>query len=130
MEIVGSYLKIIMPIIMLGLTFFLKLWVVNIPKAPDYMKAIIELPVSISLLSVAMFISYTITLGSDGKQHSDGMVYFVLSLTLTLIVIAIWRGCCALFNRECWCRMVICTSINYAMAVACAIFSIMMVAGA
>lgn len=129
MEIVGSNLKIIMPVTMLGLTFLLKLWVVNVPKAPDYLKALIELPVSISLLSVAMFISYSITVGVNGKQHSDGIAFFALALFITLIVIAIWRGCCILFNKECWFALGLCSIGNYALAVSYAIFSIVMVAG-
>lgn len=129
MENIGSYLKIIMPLTMLGFTFLLKLWVINIPKAPDYLKALIELPVSIALLSVAMFISYSITIGENGKQHSDGIAFFAASLLITLIVIAIWRGCCTLFNKERWVSLSFCSILNYAIAVSGAIFSIVMVAG-
>lgn len=129
MEMVGSYLKVIMPITMIALSFFLKLWIVNIPKAPDYLKAIIELPVTISFLGVAMFISYAITTGVDGKQHSDGIAYFAISLFLTLIVIAAWRCCCTLFNKEYWKRMVLCSILNYVMAIFCAVISIAMVVG-
>ena len=130
MEELVPHLKVIMPIIMMLFIFVLKLWVVQIPKAPDYLKAIIDLPVSISFLGVAMCISYAISGGNKNVYHPEGVLFFTLSLFWSVLIIASGRCCNKLYSKSKWIAMTSCILLNYILAISCAFLSIKILTGA
>jgi len=129
MEEIVPYLKIIMPLVMIVFIFFLKLWVVQIPKAPDYLKAIIDLPISISFFGVAMCVSYSISASKNSSYPPEGVLFFAVSLLWSVLIIASGRCCIKLYSRSRWKMMGSCIVLNYILASVCALLSIKIIVG-
>nr|WP_159465069.1 hypothetical protein [Scandinavium goeteborgense] len=129
MENIVPYLKIIMPIVMIIFIFILKLWVVQIPKAPDYLKAIIDLPISISFFGVAMCVSYAINVSKNDSYHPEGLFFFAVSLMWSILIIASGRCCIKLYSKSKWAMMGSCIVLNYILASVCALLSIKIIIG-
>ncbi|PHE73275.1 hypothetical protein COF47_22860 [Bacillus wiedmannii] len=97
--------EFILPLVLLGLSFFLKLYVNREVSNPTLLSAIAELPVDVMFVSVAFTISYQVqfsnhvitTVNSGTKEILDtmdlygGYVLFGTYILLTVIVIGFWR---------------------------------------
>jgi hypothetical protein len=83
-----QHLDIILPILLLGIAFLLKLVVDRNIDVPTAIHAICELPVDILFLSLSFSIAYTI---ADPVNNSQGLFYCFVGLAISILVVFIWR---------------------------------------
>lgn len=83
-----DHLNIILPIVLLGISFLLKLVVDRNIDGPAFINAICELPVDILFLSLSFSIAFTIT---DSANISKGLFYCFIGLAISILVVIIWR---------------------------------------
>jgi hypothetical protein len=90
-------LEIVMPGMVLALSFALKLFIDRTATLPDAISSVLELPVDIAFLSMTLIVGYTLSPGSDAKI---GLAWFSFYLLGTIFVVAIWRRSIAFFINE------------------------------
>lgn len=83
-----EHLDIILPILLLGIAFLLKLVVDRNIDVPTAIHAICELPVDILFLSLSFSIAFTI---GDPVNNSQGLFYCFVGLAISILVVFIWR---------------------------------------
>ena len=119
--------EIIMPIILIGLAFLLKLFIDRTVTVPDTISSILDLPADIAFFSLSVIVSFTIT---KPENIDLGLMYFSSAIVLSLVVIFLWRRSIASFNSGARVMPAIAGSMNYIIAVAMAIYAINLVVGA
>lgn len=92
-----SHLEILMPGMVLALSFALKLFIDRTATLPDAISSGLELPVDIAFLATSLIVGFTLSSGGDAKQ---GMAWFAFYLLGTVFVVVIWRRSISLFLSE------------------------------
>jgi hypothetical protein len=82
------WIEIALPGSLLLLKFLLKLIVDRNATLPDFVSAILALPVDIVFLSAALLASHVISNPAWGR---DGLFKFMTCLLLSLIIVFVWR---------------------------------------
>lgn len=83
-----NHLDVILPIILLGISFLLKLVVDRNIDVPSAINAICELPVDILFLALSFSIAFTITASTN---NPEGLLYCFVGLAISILVVLIWR---------------------------------------
>ncbi|MFN6792713.1 hypothetical protein [Bacillus sp. TD11] len=118
--------EFILPLVLLGLSFSLKLYINREVNNPTLLSAIAELPVDVMFVSVAFTISYQVqlsnyvikTINSGTKEILskmdlyNGYVLFATYILLTVLVIALWRISIKSLDNTKWISFCICVGIN------------------
>ncbi|XMB86340.1 hypothetical protein RJG79_00655 [Mycoplasmatota bacterium WC44] len=109
---------ILLPVVLLVLTFLMKLSINRNWKLPQFILSLLELPVDIMFLSSSLLISYYILLAEknaslvvtdNSKSMIDlrifndinkGLLFFLISLCISFIVVIIWRKSEEIFEEE------------------------------
>lgn len=81
-------LSIIMPAIVLGLSFFLKMFVDRQTTANDAIGSALELPVDIIFLSISLIVGFILTPSANALM---GFAWFGCYLVLAILIVFIWR---------------------------------------
>jgi hypothetical protein len=92
-----SALEIWLPGCILVLAFVLKLFVDRVAGVPDFIAALIELPVDIAFLAISLVAAFTI---SDQSHTSKGLIAFVIYVVGAVIVVFLWRRSQSLFVAD------------------------------
>lgn len=119
-------IEIIMPIILIGLAFFLKLFIDRTVTVPDTISSILDLPADIAFFSLSVIVSFTIT---RPENRDSGLIYFSTAIVLSLLVVFLWRRSLSSFNSGARALPAIAGVINYIITVAMAIYAINLVVG-
>lgn len=82
------YLSIIMPAIVLGLSFFLKMFIDRQTTANDAIGSALELPVDIVFLSISLIVGFILTPKANTLM---GFAWFGCYLVLAVLIVFIWR---------------------------------------
>lgn len=107
-------LGVILPIVILILTFGLKLTIDRNVEAPTLIRSIYELPVDIVFLSLSFLAANTITISTE----KDVRLLFCFGITIISIInVIIWRRSIRSFELEKVTRSVFLTAINYIITV-------------
>ncbi|HDR8261110.1 TPA: hypothetical protein QC128_004435 [Bacillus cereus] len=119
----GEY---ILPIVLLGLSFALKLLINREVNKPTLLSAIAELPVDVMFVSVAFTISYQVqhsnqvitTVKNGTKEVLDkmdlngGYQLYTIYMLLTILVIVLWRKSIKSLDNSKWVSFFIYITIN------------------
>lgn len=81
-------LSIIMPIVVLGLSFALKMFIDRSTTVNDAICSALELPVDIAFLSISLIVGLTLTPNVDPQQ---GLAWFGFYICGAIIIVFIWR---------------------------------------
>jgi hypothetical protein len=77
-----------MPILLLALSFAIKLFVDRSVGIVEFIQSLFELPTEIAALAVSMIVAFII---SDPKNTELGLAYFVLYIVGVILVVFLWR---------------------------------------
>lgn len=91
----------ILSILLLGLSFLLKLFVDRRTDIPIFINAILELPVDINFVGLSFTIAFII---KDTKNIESGLLTFFCYLLVSIITVFLWRksGWCFEQNKIIW----------------------------
>lgn len=85
----------ILSIILVGLSFLLKLFVDRKTDMPIFINCLLELPVDLNFLGLSFIIAYIIR---DPKNSATGMLYFGSYLLISILTVFMWRRSCHCFS--------------------------------
>lgn len=91
------WIDIALPGALLLTKFILKLIIDRSATLPDFISAILALPVDIVFLSASLLAGYVISSPSDIK---GGLVLFVGCICLSLVVVFLWRRSDGQFTKD------------------------------
>ena len=86
--VITHHLEIVMPILLLALSFVLKLVVGRNAESLDIISSLLELPVDMIFLSTVLIVGFTLSPSGDARQ---GLAWFSLYILGAIIVILLWR---------------------------------------
>lgn len=81
-------LTIIMPAIVLGLSFFLKMFIDRQTTANDAISSALELPVDIVFLSISLIVGFILMPNTNTLM---GFAWFGCYLVLAILIVFVWR---------------------------------------
>lgn len=116
--------EIVLPGLLLGLAFILKLAVDREVDIPSSIYAAMELPVDIFFLATSFIVAFTI---ANPDKSGEGFSYFALYILLIVIAIFCWRKSCKLFENNKHKSTVALTIVNYGICLFSLIKSIQLV---
>lgn len=90
-------LEIMMPTMVLALSFALKLFIDRTATLPDAISSALELPVDIAFLATSLIVGFTLSSAGDPKL---GMAWFGFYLLGTVFIVVLWRRSITLFLAE------------------------------
>lgn len=88
-------IELVMPLILIGLAFFLKLFIDRTVTVPDTISSILDLPADIAFFSLSVIVSFTI---AKADNRDSGLMYFAGFIMLSLVVIFLWRRSLSAFS--------------------------------
>lgn len=114
----------VMPIILLGMSFLLKMSIDREVDMPSMVYAALELPVDVLFLAASFMAAISIS-----KQPTTelGPIYFAGYIVLIALSIIIWRKSIKLFENENWILLVLMVFINFAITSSALVRSIQLV---
>ena len=112
---------IVLPVVLLMLSFLLKLLIDRSATVPTLIRSVFELPVDIAFLSISFVIAYTLY---PLENRSDGLVYFVVYLVAAVIVVFLWRRSGKLYDQSRYILAGVLAILNVALCVTGLVFSI------
>lgn len=112
-----EHLEIVLPIVVLTLSFLLKLYIDRNVEIPLFVRSIHELPVDIIFLTISFLVAFTISVKDDMKN--SGLLYCFIFLIVAIISVIIWRRSVKLFELEKTFQSILLTSINFAVTIYC-----------
>jgi hypothetical protein len=91
----------LLSILLLGLSFLLKLFIDRRTDIPIFINAILELPVDINFVGLSFTIAFII---KDSKNIESGLITFCCYLLVSIITVFLWRksGWCFEKNKIAW----------------------------
>ena len=90
-------LELIMPAMVLALSFALKLFIDRTATLPDAISSALELPVDIAFLATSLIVGFTLSSTGDPKL---GLAWFGFYLLGTVFIVVLWRRSINLFLSE------------------------------
>ncbi|MBK8725174.1 MAG: hypothetical protein IPL96_03715 [Holophagaceae bacterium] len=119
-------LELIMPAILLLLSFLLKLLIDRTAKIPDAISSALELPVDITFLAVSLVVGYTISPSGDAKF---GLACFGFYILVAIIIVFIWRRSVFYFTIDMRKTTIFLGIFNYFLSTTAIVVSIKLVTG-
>lgn len=117
-------IEIIMPIILIGFAFLVKLLIDRTVTIPDAISSILDLPADIVFFSLSVIVSFTIT---KPENRDQGLMYFAGYIALSLLVIFLWRRSLSTFTAGKRLIPTIAGVANYAISLSMALHAIKLV---
>jgi len=119
-------IEIIMPVVVLGLSFMLKLFIDRSTTAPDAIVSTLELPVDITFLSISLIVAYTIAPSGDSKA---GLAWFAFYMFAAIFIVFLWRRSIKSFDAGSRKPVIFLAGANYFLAITALVNSINLITG-
>lgn len=119
-------IELLMPLVLMALAFFLKLFIDRTITIPDTVSAILDLPADIAFFSLSVIVSFTI---AKPDNRDDGMLLFTGFICMSLIVIFLWRRSLSSFASGNRLGPLFAGLLNYAITMTMATHAIKLVSG-
>lgn len=119
-------LEVIMPMIVLGLAFALKLFIDRTASIPDTISSTLELPVDITFLSISLIVGFTIAPSGETKE---GLAWFALYVLVAIFIVFIWRRSVKCFESNSHKSAFWLGALNYLISITAIVHSIKLVTG-
>lgn len=110
-----------LPIILLIITFLLKLTVNRKVDRFSFINALCELPVDILFLAFSFCLAFTV---STPNNLDTGIIYSLVSLVILIIVISLWRIVESLLSSKKIMIMALLLSLNFMLSISSLAYSI------
>ena len=81
-------LEILMPILLLALSFVIKLLTDRSVNVFDFLRSLLELPTEIAFLAISLIVAFTI---SNDSNHGEGLAWFVAFMVGVIMIVFLWR---------------------------------------
>ncbi|MCK4935307.1 MAG: hypothetical protein KAR84_00520 [Elusimicrobiales bacterium] len=117
-------LEIIMPIIVLGLAFALKLFIDRTASLPDAISSTLELPVDITFLAISLIVGFTIAPSGETKV---GLAWFAFYVLGVIFIVFIWRRSIKCFETNSHKTAFFLGALNYLISITAIVHSIKLV---
>ena len=115
------WFEIALPGVLLLAKFLLKLVVDRSATLPDFISAILALPVDIVFLSASLLAGHVISSSSNLKE---GLVFFIGCICLSLVIVLLWRRSDRLFTKDRYIMAATCGILNIGMAMTTLVYSL------
>lgn len=89
----------VLPVLLLGLSFIVKLSIERTVDLPKATMSIIELPTDMMFLSSSLIVAYII---SNPSNAIYGLLLLLLCIVLSIFVILLWRKTEYLYAKKSW----------------------------
>lgn len=119
-------LEITMPVVLLGLSFMLKLFIDRSTTAPDAIVSTLELPVDITFLSISLIVGYTIAPSGDSKA---GLAWFAFYMFAAIFIVFLWRRSIKNFDSGSQKTVILLAGVNYFLAITALVNSVSLITG-
>lgn len=120
-------LEIALPASILALAFILKLVVDRTATVPDFITALIGLPVDIAFLATSLIAAFAI---ADRSQAPKALVVFVLYIVGSVVAVFLWRRSLILFFADRYGGSVVFAALGYVLCGSGLLLAIGFVSGA
>lgn len=120
-------LEIIMPAIVLGLSFALKLFIDRSTTLPDTIESVLELPGDITFLASSLIVGFTISSNGNAKE---GLAWFSFYIFSAIFIVFLWRRSIKYFTNNSHVVAFCLAAINYLLAITALVNSIKLITGA
>jgi len=114
-------MEYILPPAILFLAFLIKLFIDQAVELPDFVSAVLELPVDIQFLSLSFAAAIAI---AKKVESSFGLLLFIAYVIAAIVTTIFWRRSIGLFDKE---KLVKCTLLgilNYSISVPLLVYTI------
>jgi hypothetical protein len=115
------WIEIALPGLLLLAKFLVKLVVDRSATLPDFISAILALPVDIVFLSASLLAAYVI---SSPINVKEGLVLFLGCICLSLVIVFLWRRSEGLFTKDRYLSAATLGLINVGAATATLVYSL------
>jgi hypothetical protein len=115
------WIEIALPGLLMFAKFLVKLVVGRSASLPDFVSAILALPVDIIFLSASLLAGYVI---SSPKNSKEGLILFMACICLSIIIVLLWRKSEGQFTKDKYISAISCGLLNMGMATATLVFSL------
>ena len=113
-----------MPVLVLGLSFALKLFIDRSTTAPDFIVSTLELPVDITFLSTSLIVGYTIAPSGDPQA---GLAWFGFYIFASIFIVFLWRRGIKSFDSGSKVTVVFLAGANYFLAITALVNSLSLI---
>ena len=103
--------EIIMPALLLIMSYLLKIFVDRSASLPDALSAFLELPVDVTFLATSLIVGFSLV---KPENSNLGFVWFFGYLIGAFIVVILWRRSTKLFQSENYYSAIPLVMVNYA----------------
>lgn len=117
-------IEIIMPIILVGFAFLVKLLIDRTVTIPDVIASTLDLPADIVFFSLSAIVSFTI---AKPENRDQGLMCFAGYFALSLLVIFLWRRSLSTFTAGKRLFPAIAGVANYAISLSMALYAVKLV---
>ncbi|WP_337910571.1 hypothetical protein [Vibrio cholerae] len=107
-------IDVILPSIILGMSFILKMSIDRNVDLPASIYAVLELPVDVFVLATSFIAAYTI---SSPEHFEYGITQFALYIFLVCVAVLIWRKSCKCFENSCYVWVGVLATVNYGICI-------------
>ncbi len=121
-----TLLEVIMPVLVLGLSFMLKLFIDRSTTAPDAIVSTLELPVDIIFLSISLIVGFIIAPSGDAKS---GLAWFAFYIFAAIFIVFLWRRSIKSFDSGSQKTVICLAGVNYFLAITALVNSIRLITG-
>jgi hypothetical protein len=115
-----------MPVVVLGLSFMLKLFIDRSTTAPDAIVSTLELPVDITFLSISLIVGFTIAPSGDAKA---GLAWFAFYMFAAIFIVFLWRRSIKSFDAGGRKTVILLAGANYFLAISALVNSVSLITG-
>lgn len=115
------WIEIALPGVLLLAKFLLKLVVDRSATLPDFISAILALPVDVVFLSASLLAGHVI---SSPSSPREGLVLFIGCICLSLVIVLLWRRSDGLFTKDKYLAAGILGLLNIGAATATLVYSL------
>ena len=126
MESISFYnlIPYVLPIILLILSFLLKLFIDRTVSLPSFISALLELPVDIMFLGLSFIAAFTITYK---EKAGIGLLLFLTYLIIAILIIFCWRRAIKAFEASKLSISSLLGILNFLISIPALIFSIILI---
>lgn len=120
-------IELVMPLILIGFAFLLKLFIDRTVTVPDTITSILDLPADIAFFSLSIIVSFTI---AKPENRDSGLMYFAAFIVLSLLVVFLWRRSLSTFSAGHRLVPAVAGVLNYAITLLMAVYAVNLVTAA
>lgn len=115
------WIEIALPGVLLFAKFLVKLIIDRSVTLPDFISAILALPVDIVFLSASLLAGYVISSSGNVKE---GLILFTGCICLSLVIVFLWRRSDGQFTKDKYLAAATLGLLNVGMATATLVYSV------